>query len=261
MDVLPLIQHIKPSYRQRHDYAIVATFNADLRFFEQRVLTNLRAHNVLFLMDEGQYRLLMRKIDELQNPRLAGIRYQVAPVSVHNGVFHSKLILCLSEKHSRLVLGSGNMGRPGYMANAEIFSIAESDNDQPDKSTALIGEACDFLNELAQVALVAPSVREFISNAISVQPQITFPSNRRNYFMHSMHQPIIDSVAAKLHDQQVTEIHVLSPFMGQGTQLMEDLILQFNNAVINVYLQNNRNSIRFKCNCITLSSPAPNEII
>src|SRR5512142_870692 len=153
MEPLPLLQHIKPTYRQRHEYAIVATFNANLRFFEQRVLPNLRASKVLFLMDAGQHRLMLNAEGGSQPPQLTGIQYQVAPVYVPRGVFHSKLILCLSESRSRLVLGSGNMSRDGYMSNAELFSIVESENDPDDGATTLVGEACDFLDRLSKTDL------------------------------------------------------------------------------------------------------------
>jgi len=239
MESLPLIQNLKASYRQRHEYAILATFNADLRFFEQRVLSNLRARKTLILMDEGQYRVLAQRTDMALSPRYAGVYYQVEPVAVPKGVFHSKLVLCLSEKRSRLVLGSGNLNRQGYMANAEIFSIIESENDQPDEATVLISEACDFLRDLTQGEFLSPNAKDFISKALALQPKIDLFPERQHFFVHSLHKPILGQIEAKLEKDQVAEIHVLAPFV-QANTLIEELLTQCKNARINVYLQNNR---------------------
>jgi hypothetical protein len=239
MEVLPLLQHIRPSYRQRHEYAIVATFNADLRFFEQRVLSNLRARSVLLLMDEGQYHLLTQRDDALSNPRFAGIYYQVEPVAVSHGVFHPKFILCLAEKRSRLVIGSGNMHRQGFMANAEIFSVIESDNDQPDEATTLVSEACDFLQDLTRKDYLSQTAKDFISKALQLQPKIEELPDRQHYFIHSLAKPILEQATSKLNGEKVSEIHVLSPFI-HGNDLVEDLLTKFNEAHINVYIQNSR---------------------
>lgn len=239
MEFLPLIQNLKASYRQRHEYAILTTFNADLRFFEQRVLSNLRARKILILIDEGQHRTLVQQTDLASSPRYAGVYYQVEPVTVPKGVFHSKFILCLSEKRSRLVLGSGNLNRQGYMANAEIFSIIESENDHPDEATALISEACDFLGDLTQGKFLSPTARDFISEALALQPKTDLFPERQFRFVHSLHKSILDQVTANLEKDQITEIHVLAPFMQVNT-LVENLLLQFKNAQINIYLQNNR---------------------
>jgi hypothetical protein len=241
MEVLPLIQHIRPSYRQRHEYAIVATFNADLKFFEQRILSSLRARNVLFLMDEGQYHLFMQRNDSEPGPRYAGMYYQVEPVVVPKGVFHPKFILCLSEKRSRLVIGSGNMGRPGFMANAEIFSVIESDNDQPDEATALVNEACDFLKNLAQGDYLSQAAKDFISNATALQVPAEHQPTSNHTFLHSLHKPILELATDKLGGEQlsVSEIHVLAPFI-QGTDLIDNLISKFDSAKVHIYLQNNR---------------------
>lgn len=239
MESLPLIQNLKASYRQRHEYAILATFNADLRFFEQRVLSNLRARKTLILMDEGQYRALIQRTDMAISPRYAGVYYHVEPVSVPKGVFHSKLILCLSEKRSRLVVGSGNLNRQGYMANAEIFSIIESENDHPDESTVLISEACDFLRDLMRGEFLSPTAKEFISEALYLQPKTDSFPDRQHFFVNSLHKPILEQVEANLEKDQVSEIHVLAPFV-QVSTLIEELLLQCKNARINIYLQDNR---------------------
>lgn len=239
MESLPLIQNLKASYRQRHEYAILATFNADLRFFEQRVLSNLRARKILILMDEGQHRALVQQKDLALSPRYAGVYYQVEPVHVPKGVFHSKLILCLSEKRSRLVLGSGNLNRQGYMANAEIFSIIESENDHPDEATVLINEACVYLQDLIQGAFLSPNAKDFISSALALQPKTDLSLKRQYFFVHSLHKPILEQVEANLEKDQITEIHALAPFVQINT-LIEDLIEQCKNARINFYLQDNR---------------------
>lgn len=239
MESLPLIQNLRSSYRQRHEYAILATFNADLRFFEQRILSNLRARKILILMDEGQYRAVIQQNELTSNPHYAGVSYQVEPVAVPKGVFHAKFILCLSEKRSRLVLGSGNLNRQGYMANAELFSIIESENDHPDESTVLISEACDFLRHLSQGEFLSPNAKDFISKALSLQPKIDFIHERQYFFVHSLHKPILKQVEANLEKDQITEIHILAPFLQVNT-LVPDLLLQFNNAKLNIYIQDNR---------------------
>lgn len=239
MEFLPLIQNLKASYRQRHEYAILTTFNADLRFFEQRVLSNLRARKILILIDEGQHRALVQQTDLASSPRYAGVYYQVEPVTVPKGVFHSKFILCLSEKRSRLVLGSGNLNRQGYMANAEIFSIIESENDHPDEATALISESCDFLRDLTQGRFLSPTARDFISEAIALQPKTDLFPERQYRFVHSLHKSILTQVETNLEKDQITEIHVLAPFVQVNT-LVEDLLMQCKNAQINIYLQDNR---------------------
>lgn len=237
MEPLSLLQYLKPSHRQRYDYAILATFNADLRFFEQHVLANLRAQRVLCLIDASHYQQLTHA-EAAQPARYAGVRYQAAPVFVPGGVFHPKFILCLSEKRFRLFLGSHNLTQAGYLSNAEIFTRIEGENDLTDETTALASELCDFLEVLTQGPYLTATAQKFIHDALKLRPVAPQPAERRIRLVHSMGRPILDSIETHLAGQPVTEVHVLSPFFGHDASLFEELAQRFNNQPsFKIYIQ------------------------
>lgn len=239
MEPQSLLQHLKPPPRQRYDCAIVATFGADLRFFEQHVFPNLRAQRVLCLMDAGHFQQLTQG-EATQAARFAGIRYQVAPVSAPGGVFHPKFIVCLSEKRFRLFLGSHNLTQAGYLSNAELFTCVEGESESADEATALVNDLCDFLEALTQGPYLTSPAQKFIQNALTLRPSVSQLPERRYKIVSSISQPILDAIETQLAGQPVTEVYALSPFWGHDARLLDELARRFHQPKFKIYVQSGR---------------------
>lgn len=203
---------------RRQKYAIIATFNGNLRFFERSVHRRLRAHQTLVLMDAGLYEQMMGGLTSGAGPRYAGVRYSVEPVYVKSGVFHPKFILTLSGDRAHLLLGSGNLGEAGYMRNAELFSKLEAvkmEGRPLDEAGLVVVEICSFLRRVANEEMVLGDGAKLLSSAVAewadAEAEAISAVPRSTWLLHSLTQPILDQVAEKIGDQLVESITILSP--------------------------------------------------
>jgi hypothetical protein len=128
---------------------IVLTFNADLPWFERRLLGALQTRGVrriLLLADERPLSSTLWTQRELI--RQAGQSYAVEGLRASVS-FHPKLLLLTGEKWARLYVGSGNLSRGGMERNCELFERWEVGPEDP-----LLPEAFTTASEILQ-AIVA----------------------------------------------------------------------------------------------------------
>lgn len=239
---LRVLAEIRSERRQK--YAIVATFNGNLRFFERSVHRRLRAHQTLVLMDAGLYEQMMGSLSSGDGPRYAGVRYSVEPVYVKSGVFHPKFILTLSGDRAHLLLGSGNLGEAGYMRNAELFSKLETvkiEGRPLDEAGLVIAEICSFLRRVADEKMVLGDGAELLSNAVAewadAEAKAISAAPRSTWLLHSLTQPILDQVAEKIGDQLVESITILGPYFDQNFALFDNAMDRFACRNVHLYVQ------------------------
>ena len=239
---LRVLTEIRSERKQK--YAIVATFNGNLRFFERSVYRHLRAHQTLVLMDAGLYEHMMGGLSSGDGPRYAGVRYSVEPVYVRGGVFHPKFILTLSDNRAHLLLGSGNLGEAGYMRNAELFSKLEATRieGQPlDEAGFVVAETCSFLKRLADGKLVLGDGAKQIGNAVTEWAEAGTEASsavpRSTWLLHSLTQPILDQVAEKIGNQPVESIAILGPYFDHNFALFDHVMDRFACRNVHLYAQ------------------------
>ena len=105
--------------------SLITTFNAYLPFYEEIVLSRLRAagcrHNVV-LMDAAQCHVAYAN-DETR-PRYAGREYTLLPMR-SRGAFHPKIFLLVGRRKAAIFVGSHNLTLSGFGYNRELSTCFE----------------------------------------------------------------------------------------------------------------------------------------
>lgn len=105
--------------------SLITTFNAYLPFYEEIVLSRLRAagcrHNVV-LMDAAQCHVAYAS-DETR-PRYAGREYTLVPMR-SRGAFHPKIFLLVGRRKAAIFVGSHNLTLSGFGYNREATTRFE----------------------------------------------------------------------------------------------------------------------------------------
>lgn len=104
--------------------ALFLTFNADLAFFESRLLDLCRqaGARVTVVADADVWAPDIRSVTR------AGVRYHVGLVAT-GGAFHPKISLIVGPKRALAVVGSGNLGMAGWQHNAELATVLSADHE------------------------------------------------------------------------------------------------------------------------------------
>ena len=105
--------------------SLITTFNAYLPFYEEIVLSRLRAagcrHNVV-LMDAAQCHAVYS--NEETRPRYAGREYTLVPMR-SRGAFHPKIFLLVGRRKAAIFVGSHNLTLSGFGYNRELTTRFE----------------------------------------------------------------------------------------------------------------------------------------
>jgi len=105
--------------------SLITTFNAYLPFYEEIVLSRLRAagcrHNVV-LMDAAQCRVAYAN-DETR-PKYAGMEYTLVPMR-SRGAFHPKIFLLVGRRKAAIFVGTHNLTLSGFGYNRELTTRFE----------------------------------------------------------------------------------------------------------------------------------------
>lgn len=138
--------------------AVFLTFNADLPFFESRLLGSVRAVNavVSVIADARVWRPDQHAI------AAAGISYHVGLVKASNA-FHPKLSLVVSDRNALAVVGSGNLTLPGWATNAEVSTVFTGG---PESAPAALADIRDTLASLAERGVLDSFTTERVAAAV-----------------------------------------------------------------------------------------------
>lgn len=105
--------------------SLITTFNAYLPFYEEIVLSRLRAagcrHNIV-LMDATQCHAVYSH--EETRPRYAGREYTLVPMR-SRGAFHPKILLLVGRRKAAIFVGSHNLTLSGFGYNRELTTRFE----------------------------------------------------------------------------------------------------------------------------------------
>ena len=146
------------------DSVIIASYGADLEFFERILLRQLSGtRNRVVFADGRQVTQTLAEPDSRTQLRQVNRTYVLAPIRA-SGAAHAKLIMLLSEDRGLLAVGSGNLGMNGYASGGECFSRyrwSEDDQDQLGEFLAARG----FIDQICEQRLVDPFVRQFVRQA------------------------------------------------------------------------------------------------
>jgi HKD family nuclease len=228
-------------------HALIATFNLNVRFFEDYALENFRSlqdnANVTVLLDAGEYQELLgaAAADPESFPRQANLRYLLHPIRVR-GVFHPKVFFFASEKRGLLIIGSANCTSHGLGSNAEIVSIFDYEEGKNESAVALFQAAFRFFEELAtrwpgehfksNVEAIAREVPWLIKKL----PESDTPD--LPVLLSNLDEPLWDQLFSRLPRNQVTRLSVLSRFFDAEPELLDEVVRTTGAAKVALYTQN-----------------------
>ena len=140
------------------DSVLIATYGADLEFFERVLLRQLKRSRSRVVFCDG--RQIARKLadpDSRAQLRQLNRTYVLAPLWT-GGAAHAKLIMLLSQDRGLLAVGSGNLGMDGYASQGECFSRYSWSEDDPRQLGEFLA-ARSFFDQICGQGLVDPAVR------------------------------------------------------------------------------------------------------
>lgn len=204
--------------------AVFCTYTFDPAYFEEQVLRALLRMSGDPDEDAARYheeaRAALRETPVAcfvdASVRRGGRRLPYDLHLVRKRTFHPKVILVLYEQEARLAVGSGNVTRPGFEHNAELFFSRTLCYDQP-VDAAMLRAVDGFLAACASLAVGAGSqlaaVRSVldarIANTRAPGPNATIDAA----FVHTFESAGLRWLADALPpDAVVQRVGVLSPF-------------------------------------------------
>lgn len=204
--------------------AVFCTYTFDPAYFEENVLRALLKMSGDPEEDGARYqeeaRTALRETPVAcfvdASVRRSGRRLPYDLHLVRKRTFHPKVILVLYEHEARLAVGSGNLTRPGFEDNTELFFHRSLRYDEP-VAAAMLREVDGFLAACAELAVGGGSqlaqVRAMLSARVANTRSPAAKASVDAAFVHSFSTAGLRWLADALPpDATVERVGVLSPF-------------------------------------------------
>jgi len=151
-----------------YEASLIASYNAYFPFYENVVLSRLRAagcrHNVV-LADARQCAAAMA--DSFSSPRCAGRAYTLIPFR-SSAAFHPKILLLVGRSKAAALIGSHNLTVAGFGFNRELTNLVIAKPNSDPRSLSFVRSVWSGLKDwLASQMSVLP--RATIDAAISIK--------------------------------------------------------------------------------------------
>ena len=225
------------------DSVIIATYGADLEFFERVVLRQLsRTRNRVIFCDNRQVARKLADPDTRAQIRYLNRDYVVAPLR-SSGAAHAKLIMLLSEDRGVLAVGSGNLGMTGYASQGECFARYLWSGDDRSQLREFVA-ARDFIAQICERRLVDIVVEDRVKQAWQDAPwlygrvQDNDPRVRHNFEL-----ALLDQFARAVGGRTVDQLVVHAPFYDRGCRALTELIQRTTPDTLQVLLQERLTSV------------------
>jgi hypothetical protein len=225
---------------RRFDAAVATTYTFDPVFFEEYCLERLAAFgdtsSVTVFMDRGTYDAMILG-PEHARPKQANLRYLVHPVSV-GSTFHPKLWLFVSPDAGRVVVGSANLTRPGFMGNAELIGTYDVEIGKGERWKGLCQQAFAFLVRIEQRwpgRAAASNLREIERQAPWLVSEMDGGSKE---LFDNLDTPIIETLKTRITGRAVETLYVVSPYFDPTPDLLDDVMKALRPSRVQMFTQN-----------------------
>ena len=225
------------------DSVIIATYGADLEFYERVVLRQLsRTRNRVIFCDGRQ---ITRKLaDPASRTQLRQLNrvYVVAPIRASRAA-HAKLIMLLSEDRGVLAVGSGNLGMNGYASQGECFSSYRwSEDDQGQLGEFLAARG--FVDQICDQRLVDTVVGNRVKQAWRDAPWLYGKAqDSDSRVRHNLQRALLDQFVEAVGGRAVDDLVVHAPFYDPACRALAELIQRISPGTIQVLLQERLTSV------------------
>lgn len=225
------------------DSVIIATYGADLEFFERVLLRQLSAtRNRVVFSDGRQVTRWLVESDSRSQLRHVNRTYVLAPIRA-SGAAHAKMIMLLSQDRGLLAVGSGNLSMSGYASQGECFSRYSWSED--DRSQ--IGEflaARSFIDRMCEQKLVDPFVTDFVSQVWQNAPWLYGRArDGDSRVRHNLERTLLDQFVDAIRGRTVNELVVHAPFYDHRCRALAELVRRISPRALKLLLQERRTSV------------------
>lgn len=239
------IYHEIPGGRNKFHSAIFTTYSFNFHHFEYQTLKTLKQKwviNVGLLVDS-------QKLDEVLGFSSGGLKQLTKSYSINGvhskGAFHPKINFLIGEGHLLMVLGSGNLTPGGQGKNHETFSALYA-NSKDEKLVPLLNEAYNYIKQISKevngfsrnrILNTIPSNCSLLNN--HVLEKHTFykaDSDLQIALLYNDESSIYSQISSLVPTKEIKRIRVLSPYFDNNGQLIENFLIDFPKADIEIYL-------------------------
>lgn len=224
------------------DSVLIATYGADLEFFERVLLRQLnRSRNRVVFCDGRQMAQKFANPDGRAQLRQLNRTYVLAPIWT-GGAAHAKVIMLLSQDRGLLAVGSGNLSMNGYASQGECFSrYTWSEDDQGQLGEFLAARS--FFDQVCGHGLVDRAVREFVNQAWQEAPWLYGKTHANPRVCHNLVHPLLDQFVEMVGGRSVDELVVHAPFYDYRCQALQEVIDRTSPKAVKVLLQKGLTSV------------------
>lgn len=240
---------------------VASTFEFDAAFFETELLPRFlglrfdHTENELTFLIEREENLALAAVAVLVDvhkvdPGQTTLRWDQVPIAVpgSQSIQHSKITVLAWEKLVRLIVGSANVTRQGYRRNREVFAALDFYDDADSPPRRVITDSLALLEKMLAWARVPAATQERTRDTISLirdklvgwsamtddfrpreQPKVSLIVNCPALGGEEA-KSALDQVAAKWGSRSVSELTVVTPFVGQS-DAEQDKVIQRLSAI------------------------------
>jgi hypothetical protein len=238
-DRLRIPEELKGPY----DHSLIATFGADLGFFEQDLWRSLgEVRNRIVLVDDIMLAKSLEDAAAGQRLRHLNVNYVGAPVTNPNA-FHAKLILLTGPDAGLLLVGSGNLGMSGYASQGELFCRYRYEEGKEEDLSAF-SSVKEFVDRIRTRGYLDPVVGEHLGRMWADTPWIYSGATARDRpVRHNLDLPLLDQLAEETGDRPVVELVVFAPFYDRRAEALRRLIARLSPKRVTILLQDHETSV------------------
>jgi hypothetical protein len=220
------------------DHLLILTYGADLAFFENAIWRQLsnRCKNKIILADGRCYLQAYQDAERNDTVRYVNQNY------VFDGIFtphaaHSKVILLTNAEEGRLLVGSGNLGMPGYASGGELFTQYEYNN-KSRESLSAFAAIRSLLERLIDKNALQPITVKHINHLFDNTPWLYHSAGKdQQVICHNLDESMLQQLKRAVGKETVEEVWVLSPFYDPEAKALEQIINDFSPKQIHLLIQ------------------------
>jgi len=227
---------------------VMTTFSFDFYHFESQVLRELKAIGVTNVNVFVDTSMLDKNIGfSTGHLKSLSTSYSINSIPC-NGAFHPKITILAGENDILLLQGSGNITNGGHGKNHELFTVFYA-NREDQTQLPIIQEAWLYFRRLTnKIEGISSEKIDWLSSNCNLLKDIRITphqfceidTNFSAALLYNEETSIWQQLKALITPSKVKEIKVFSPFYDEKGTLLKQLAAEYNNCIIDAYLQPGR---------------------
>lgn len=225
-----------------YDHAVICTYQFDAEFFEQYALRQCKAFNrcrsITILADESDYQRICEEEDLKDVNRAYLLHGMTAP-----GKFHPKMILLVSTRRGKLIVGSANFTKSGLMQNAEMVHVYNYDDDHPEARSIFL----DAFRMLVDLSAPYPgsTLQSNLEELERATPWLQDKADPEypDTLVSNTKVCLLDQIYEAIGNVSIEEYITVSPFFDSGLLVISAIAESLHPALITIITQDHTTTL------------------